>query len=293
MLKQQITEFITQCKVVDFSPKSIQSLTSSLRELKIFLEEQAVTDSQDITYGQLSGFVADFKQPSVHKKKARVWCLHQFFHFLAVTGQISENIAADMPYPKIERTVPHFLTIEEYNRIIEYFSSQVDAPFGLRNLIMILMLGLLGLRLGAIVALNIEHIDLETGLARIREKGRRKKRQIVLPGLITRMLSLYLEHLPQTTGPLFLSIRKKRISPRILQEIFRTAADSLDIGKRLHAHLFRHTAATHLNKVAGTTITQEVLGHARRQNTLKYAHLNPDQYALYMKRHPFMQEMRP
>jgi hypothetical protein len=35
-----------------------------------------------------------------------------------------------------------------------------------------------------------------------------------------------------------------------------------------------------------------VLGHARRQNTLRYAHLNPDQYALYMKRHPFMQEGR-
>jgi len=54
---------------------------------------------------------------------------------------------------------------------------------------------------------------------------------------------------------------------------------------------FRQTAATQLNKVAGTTITQEVLGHARRQNTLRYAHLNPDQYAVYMKRHPFMQEV--
>jgi len=40
MLKQQITEFIAQCKVVDFAPKSIQSLTASLRELKTFLDEQ-------------------------------------------------------------------------------------------------------------------------------------------------------------------------------------------------------------------------------------------------------------
>ena len=220
MLKKQITEFITHCKIVDFSPKSIQSLTASLRELTAFLQKQKVTAPQDITYRQLSAFVADFKQPSIHKKKARVWCLHQFFHFLTVTGRISENIAAGLPYPKIEKTVPHFLTIQEYNRIIEYFSSQVDTPFGLRNLIMILMLGLLGLRTGTIVALNIEHIDLEAGLARIREKGRRK-RQIVVPDLITRLLSLYLEQLPQTTGPLFLSIRKKRVSPRILQEIFR------------------------------------------------------------------------
>jgi site-specific recombinase XerD len=64
MLKKQITEFITHCKVVDFSPKSIQSLTTSLRELKAFLQEQTVSAPQDITYGQLSAFVADFNQPS-------------------------------------------------------------------------------------------------------------------------------------------------------------------------------------------------------------------------------------
>lgn len=291
MLKKQITDFLAYCKVVGFSQKSIQSLTTGLRELKTFLQEQPVTALQEITYGQLSTFVAEFKQPSIHKKKARVWCLHQFFHFLTITEQISENIAAGLPYPKIEKTVPHFLTSQEFNRIIEYFSSQATARFGLRNLIMILMLGLLGLRTGTIISLNIEHIDLEAGLAWIREKGRRK-RQIVLPALITRLLNHYFAQLSRTTGPLFLSIRKKRISPRILQDIFRTAADSLDIDKRLHAHLFRHTAATQLNKVAGTTITQEVLGHARRQNTLRYAHLNPDQYAVYMKRHPFMQEVR-
>jgi len=36
--------------------------------------------------------------------------------------------------------------------------------------------------------------------------------------------------------------------------------------------------------VAGTTITQFVLGHSRRKNTLKYAHLNPDVYVLYTQK---------
>jgi len=87
-----------------------------------------------------------------------------------------------------------------------------------------------------------------------------------------------------------MSKRKRRISPRTLQDIFRTAADQNGINKKLHARLFRHTAATHLNKVAGVEITQHVLGHSRRANTLKYAHLNPDKYAVYMKQHPFMKK---
>ena len=82
--------------------------------------------------------------------------------------------------------------------------------------------------------------------------------------------------------------RNKRISERTLQDIFQSAAAQLGIDKHLHAHLFRHTAATHLNRVAGIDITQYVLGHTQRENTLKYTHLNPDEYAVYMRKHPFM-----
>jgi integrase/recombinase XerC len=289
MLKKYTTDFLTYCKVTDFSAKSIESLGISLREFTAFITAEQVDSTADINYGHLADFVADFNEPSIHKKKARVWCLRQFFHFLTVSGHIEENIALDLPYPKIEKTVPHFLTIEEFNRIIEYFSRQANAANGLRNLVMILMFGLLGLRTGTIIALDVEHIDTGAGLAWIKEKGRRQ-RQAVLPELLRKLLAIYIARLHLENGPLFLSNRKKRISPRILQDIFHTAADNLGIDKRLHAHLFRHTAATHLNKVAGTTITQAVLGHKRRHNTLKYAHLNPDQYSVYMKRHPFMRE---
>jgi integrase/recombinase XerC len=292
MLKKYTTDFLAYCKVADFSAKSIESLAASLREFIAYTALMQIDSPEDITYGHLPDFVADFNDPSIHKKKARVWCLHQFFHFLTVAGHVKNNIALGLPYPKIEKTVPYFLTIEEFNRLIKFFWRKADSTNGLRNLVMILMLGLLGLRTGTLIALDVEHIDYEAGLAWIKEKGRRQ-RQIVLPELLANFLEIYIDRLHLANGPLFLSTRKKRISPRNLQDIFRTAADSLGIDKCLHARLFRHTAATHLNKVAGTTITQAVLGHERRHNTLKYAHLNPDQYAVYMKRHPFMQEVRP
>jgi integrase/recombinase XerC len=113
---------------------------------------------------------------------------------------------------------------------------------------------------------------------------------MVLPHCICKIIRDFLQPQRRKKGPLLLSKRKKRISPRTLQDIFRTAADHLGIDKKLHARLFRHTAATQLNKVAGIEITQQVLGHSRRANTLKYAHLNPDQYAAYMKKHPFMRK---
>jgi integrase/recombinase XerC len=289
MLQKHITEFFSYCKVVGLSTKSINSLNSSLREFRTFIETQTVKKTSDITYAMLVDFVADFREPSIHKKKARVWCMHQFFSFLTLSRVVRKNIASDLEYPKIEKTVPHYLTATEYNRILAYFALEADSTLGLRNLVIVLMLGILGLRTTTIIGLNVEHINIEAGLVLIHEKGN-KRRHMVLPALLVQTLEHYLNRCDHASGPLFLSVRQKRISPRTLQDIFHKAMRDLGIDQSLHPRLFRHTAATLLNKTAGTSITQAVLGHARRANTLRYTHLNPDQYAQYMRRHPFMQE---
>ncbi len=292
MLHRYINPFLEYCQLADFSPRSIQALTSRLNEFKAFLKSQKIRAVKKITYQQLINFVADHKNPSIHVRKSRVWTLRQFFHFLTLHRCTQKNIALKLPYPKIEKTVPHFLTPDEYNRLICHFSQQSNSSIGLRNLIIIMLLGTLGLRTRTLIVLNIEDIDLTCGLVWIREKGQRQ-RNLILPHSFCKIIRTYLQSLKRKKGPLLLSKRKKRISPRTLQDIFRTAADQLNINKKLHARLFRHTAATHLNKVAGIEITQHVLGHSRRANTLKYAHLNPDQYAVYMRKHPFMRKEAP
>jgi len=115
--------------------------------------------------------VADYSSPSVHIKKARIWTLRQFFHYLKLKGYIRENIATELPYPKIEKTIPYFLTIDEYNRILRYCSANSNHVLGLRNLIIIMMLGLLGLRTGTILSMNIQDLDIVSGLAWVKENG--------------------------------------------------------------------------------------------------------------------------
>ena len=289
MLHRQINQFLDYCRLADFSTRSIQALTVRLNEFEIFLKTQRISSIKRIRYRNLIVFAADFNAPSIHVTKSRVWALRQFYHFLTLHRIVPENIATGLPYPKIEKTVPQFLTKEEYLSLIRHFTDRTCSPFGLRNLIIIMLLGTLGLRTRTLTALNIEDIDLTCGLLWIREKGRRQ-RTMVLPHCLCKIIRNYFVHQTHKKGPLLISKRKKRISPRTLQDIFRSAADQLGIDKKLHARLFRHTAATHLNKVAGIEITQHVLGHSHRANTLKYAHLNPDQYAAYMKKHPFMRK---
>lgn len=287
MLHRYINQFLLYCQLADFSIRSIQALTVRLHEFNNFLKTQRIRSIKKVRYRHLINFAADYNTPSIHVTKSRVWTLRQFYHFLTLHRVVPENIATGLPYPKIEKTIPQFLTIDEYNRLIRHFTVRSDLPMGMRNLIIIMLLGTLGLRTRTLTALNIEDIDITCGLLWVREKGRRH-RSMVLPHCLCKIIRNYLQLQRPKKGPLLLSKRKKRISPRTLQDIFRMAADQLGIDKKLHARLFRHTAATHLNQVAGIEITQHVLGHSRRANTLKYAHLNPDKYAVYMKKHPFM-----
>ena len=82
-------------------------------------------------------------------KKARVWSVHQFFHYLKLQQIIQHNIAIKLPYPKIEKKIAPFLTDDEFNRILNYFTKKATDIKGLRNLVMIMLMGFLGLRTAA------------------------------------------------------------------------------------------------------------------------------------------------
>lgn len=289
MLKSKISAFISYCKVSGYKDKSLESLHLRLSQFNSFVKNEQIKHIDAIEYRHLRRFVADYQQPSIHVKKARIWSLRHFYHYLILHGYVQQNPAGQLAYPRMQKSVAQFLTIDEYNHIVDHFAKTADTLTGLRDLIIILMLGTLGLRTNAIVGLNRQDLNLVAGLIWIREKGG-ITRMMVLPKVLCALLQGYLDRSDHLRGPLFLSNRQKRLSMRSLQDIFSAAAKATGIEKHLHAHLFRHTAGAHINKVGGTSICQYVLGHAWRKNSAKYTHLNPDHYAVYMRLHPFIKE---
>lgn len=287
MLEVLINDSIEAYKVSDLSDKSIETLRLRLNEFNRYLEATSVNSIRSVTYMHIREFVGDYNSPSEHVRKSRIWALRLFFHYLESYDEVEENIATSLSYPKIEKKVPEFLTIAEYNSLLRYFNERATDYQGHRNLVIIMLFGLLGLRLRSVISINVEDIDIAAGLLWVKEKGR-KERPVIIPGALCHILIRYFKVHGEKEGALLLSKRGRRISPRTVQDIFLKASLSLGIEKHLHAHLFRHTAATHLNRVSGPEITQHVLGHMRRRNTEQYTHLNPEKYAVYMRMHPYM-----
>ena len=284
MLQNSISDFLSYCKTYGFSSRSIEIFSSKLNEFAEHLLSLHIHSIREITYKHLLSFVVS-GNPSVHTKKHRVWSLRQFFQYLKNKKVYKDNIALKVEYPQIDKKEPDYLTFNELKVIINYFVSSADSHTGMRNLIIILFLIFLGLRISSILNINIQDIDLKTSSLVVTEKGNRK-RIVFLPQILCSFLYPYIKALDRDLGPLFLSARNKKISLRSIQHIFSQASGIL--GMHICSRTFRHTAATHLNKIAGLDVTKFVLGHRRRESTQRYVHLNPDVYAEYMKRHPYM-----
>jgi site-specific recombinase XerD len=293
MLQEIIANFIDDCKHYQFSSKAIDAFTKRLDEFQVFLKPHQIKSPDEITYRHLLEFVASGDRSS-HIKKVRVWTLHQFFHYLEFHKLIQVNPAKELPYPKMEKSDPAVLSLDELKTILSWFLMQADSVPGLRNLIIAMMAGLLGLRLSTLRNIDIPDVSLPESLLWIREKGY-IRRPIPIPQILCVFLFQYLKTIDRNMGPLFLSKQNKRLSARSVQYIFDVAEKDLGSGKHLHCHLFRHTAATQINQTAGVDITQSLLGHRSRRTTEGYIHLDGHKYAGYMARHPYhdLREKKP
>jgi site-specific recombinase XerD len=284
MLHNIITDFLDYSKAHDFSQRSLEVFSSVLIKFSQFINSIHISSISKISYKHLLTFVTS-GDPSVYIKKQRVWTLHQFFHYLKVIKRIKKNIASQLPYPKIKKKEPDFLSFNQLKTILNYFISISSSETGIRNLIIVLFLVFLGLRISTITNINIQDINLKRSSILVTEKGNRL-RIIPLPQILCFFLYPYIEFQNRDLGPLFLSRQNKKISHRSVQHLFKEASKALDM--HIYSRIFRHTAATQLNKIADLDVTKYVLGHRRRESTKRYVHLNPDVYAEYMKRHPFM-----
>ena len=260
MLNTIISDFINYGKAHNFSTRSIEVFSSTLNKFSQFINSLHIPSIRKITYKHLLSFVTS-GNPSVYTKKHRVWALHQFFHYIKIIEIRKSNIASALPYPKIKKKEPKFLSVKELKVILNYFISSATSDTGVRNLIIVLFLVFLGLRISAIININIQEINLKNSTLLVTEKGNRK-RIIILPQVLCFFLYPYIKNLDREIGPLFLSNRNKKLSHRMAQHFFKEASNTL--GMHIYSRIFRHTAATQLNQVAGIEVTKHVMGHRRR-----------------------------
>jgi site-specific recombinase XerD len=206
------------------------------------------------------------KASSVNRSKAS---LRAFFRFLADSDYLVRDPARLVRYARVPRPTARAMSTAEVGRLLKTIGKD-RSPLARRDELMFrLMLGT-GIRLGSLIALNVEDVDLKAGIARIRTKGGGEQ-TVYLNASLRRGLSQHVRTLG-SSGALFRSSRGPRIGTRQVQMRFAHWRCRAALNREFTVHSLRHTFATRLyQQTHDLHLVREALGHAGVGTTQRYA----------------------
>lgn len=187
--------------------------------------------------------------------------------FLLETVVGNPRLALSIARPRRESTLPAVLAQEEVARLLA-------APRNLKHRALLFLMYSSGLRVGEVVRLRPDDVDVTRGLLRVRQGKGAKDRYTLLAKRAVHAVEQYRAAYP-TDRWLFPGARPDRhLSSRSVQKIVTGAASRAGIAKHVTPHTLRHSFATHLLE-GGTNlrIIQELLGHASARTTQRYTHV--------------------
>ena len=211
---------------------------------------------------------------SASSRARKISAIRSFFKYLTMKAKLlDENPVQDLDSPKIPKTLPRYLTLEESQRLL----SAVEGKNRERDYCILCVFLNCGLRISEIVGLNVS--DYRGESLRVVGKGN-KERTVYLNDACRDAIDRYLEVrkllAPPRVTAMFLSNRRARISCDSIQVMVKKNLTKAGLDASLYsAHKLRHTAATLMlqNGVDVRTL-QEVLGHENLNTTQIYTHID-------------------
>lgn len=212
--------------------------------------------------------------------------IKSFYNYLSVsTKQIKENPVKDIEFPKIRRSLPKYLTLEESTALLK----AVSGPNQKRDFAILMLFLNCGIRRSELVGLNLTDVYDD----RIRVVGKGNKERIVYMGASCRKaIDEYLVErnkiVLSDNRALFGSRDKNRISVTAVHRLVKKHL--LEAGMdstQFSAHKLRHTAATlMLSNGVDLKTLQEVLGHENLNTTQIYTHVESTELKIAAEANP-------
>jgi integrase/recombinase XerC len=333
-MKQAIEKYLQYLQSVrNSSPHTILNYGKDLEQFIAYLSPPGVQPPAlaKITHLIIREFVGHLHEQGLEKSSIarKLAALRSFFKYCVRERMIKENPARLVPTPKLPKRIPSVLSAEEMNGFLNELASTGPAAAsgflpakkseggaargkkaaggeGLllrRDRALLELLYASGLRVSELTGLNLEDMERNEQMLRVRGKG--NKERIVPYGTkaqeaLDKYWPLREQLLLQTSGSggvrraaprtnaVFLNYAGRRLTQRSVGRIVKKYVKLANINWDLHPHSLRHAFATHLlADGADLRAIQELLGHQSLSTTQKYTHASIRQLMeIYDKAHP-------
>ena len=218
--------------------------------------------------------------------KRKLCSIRSFYDFLFKNHRIPSNVTLLVPLPKIHEKPILRLNRDEMMRMLNQAETGEGMSDGQkryqkitakRDYAMISLFLGTGIRVSECVGMNISDVNLEENAFLVTRKG---GNQVVLyfPPEVATAMAEYLEErkktetLPGHEDALFLSLQRRRITQRAVQNLVKKyALVAAPLKAKISPHKLRSTFATNLYNATGDIyLVADVLGHSSVDTTKKH-----------------------
>lgn len=282
------------------SPETIRAYQSDLRQFLSYAssvcsvpESQVALEAGDPL--MIRGYLTwlDRKREKKSSMARKLATLRTFYRYHVREKRVKANPAAEMRTPKQPQRLPRILTKDDANALMEF--PEGDGVLPLRDRAILETLYSTGARVSELVSMNMDDLNMNDGLVRLRGKGRKERIVPIGTVAIDALQDYQTRSLPPAWSsrgesvavPVFRNSRGSRLTARSVDRIVVKHSRRLTTGP-ISPHALRHSFATHLlDEGADLRAIQEMLGHVSLATTQKYTHLATDRLLeVYDRAHP-------
>jgi site-specific recombinase XerD len=210
--------------------------------------------------------------------RLRFAALRSFYRHLVLRRGHGRSPVAEVQLPKAERSLPVILSVRQIDELLSIplrlpLAAKSPHWLPLRDAAILELFYSCGLRISELLSLEVKDVDFIGETLKVRGKGA-KERIVPVGGPAINALQRYRQEAAVTSGPLFLSKRRTRITQQAVDLLLRKYIRHSSIPFAISPHKLRHSFATHLlDAGADLRSVQAMLGHASLSTTQIYTHV--------------------
>jgi integrase/recombinase XerC len=273
---QALRIFLRALEGQNFSPKTLRAYGDDLTQFLSFVEKNRVDWDSPTRFerGDIEGFMqylAAQRMTGVTRVR-KLAAIRKFFTFLEENKILAANPANAVKGARREEKEPNILFKEQYKALL------YEASDNIRDYAIIQTFLQTGIRLSELVNLHVDDLDFEHRILTVRQGKGKKDRQIPLVDEAVKALRNYLRYrnteLILDDEIFFLAKNGTSMNVSTVKYLVAKYVKKAGIRKKVSVHTLRHTFGAHkADKHMSLATLQELMGHKKKETTLKYIHL--------------------
>lgn len=277
----------------NFSSHTEISYFKDLLQFRSFLDEEFPNTTWEMVSASMvrnwlaSMMEAEKTARTINRKLSAV---KAFYRFLLQKNYISKNQVKNISGPKNTKKLPSFVVDDDINQLLENLYSSVENFVSYRNVIILEMFYLTGIRKAELIGIKDEDIDSYSKTIRVTGK-RNKQRLMPIDVAFLDRIEEYKntrDREVDCSQALFVRENGEPLYPKLVYNIVTKQLQGIPTLANTNPHILRHTFATSmLNAGADINAVKELLGHASLAATEIYTHTSLEELKnIYKLAHP-------